>query len=92
MTLHTVGPTDMAEDERRIGRGYQTWLGPVLAAAPLLVASQAETKWVVAVGFSAGLFLLHEAGGRLHDLCIRARRTNILLNQQTSENARVQGR
>ena len=82
IVLHTVGPAGMTEDERRIGRGYQTWLGPVLAAAPLLVAAFAETKWVVAVGFAAGLCLLHEAGGRLHDLCIRARRTNILLNER----------
>jgi hypothetical protein len=57
-------------------------LGGVLVAVPLLVAGVADLKWVVAVGFSAGLALLHEAGGRLHDLCIRARRTNVLLNER----------
>lgn len=84
MTLHTVGPADMAEDERRIGKGYQNRLVIILFMAPFIVAYFAETKWVVAAGFGAVLLLMHEAGGRLHDLCIRLRRTNILLEKQNS--------
>lgn len=82
MTLHTVGPTSMAEDESRIGKAYQTWLTPILVALPLITAQYADLKWVVAVGFAGTLVMLHEAGGRLHDLCIRHRRTNLLLSQQ----------
>lgn len=82
MTLHTVGPASTSEDERTIGRGYQTWLIPVYGAAPLVVAGFAETKWVIAAGFAALLPMLHEIGGRVHDLCIRLRRTNILLSER----------
>jgi hypothetical protein len=82
MTLHTVGPADMAEDERRIGKGYQKWMGGALFALPLVVAQLVDTKWVIAAGFAAALLLMHEVGGRLHDICIRLRRTNILLFQQ----------
>lgn len=84
MTLHTVGPANMAEDEQKIGSAYQTWLGPILLAAPLIIASFADTKWVVATGFAVLLVQQHEAGGRLHDLCIRLRRTNVLLRDHFS--------
>lgn len=80
--LHTVGPADMAEDERRIGRGYQNWLMSALAGAPFMVALFADTKWVVAIGFFVGIMALIGIEARLHDLCIRARRTNILLNER----------
>ncbi len=80
MVLHTVGPQSMGEDEHKIGRAYQTWLAPFLGAIPLAVAYfNLELKWVIAVSASLIILQLHEAGGRLHDLCIRLRRTNILL-------------
>ncbi len=85
MVLRTVGPETMAEDEHKIGDGYQTWWSPILATLPLVVAYFGDTKLVVAVSFSAVLFLLHEIGGRLHDLCIRLRRTNILISDQNSK-------
>ncbi len=85
MVLRTVAPETMAEDEHKIGDGYQTWWSPILAALPLFVAYFGDTKFVVAVSFSAVLFLLHEIGGRLHDLCIRLRRTNILISDQNSK-------
>ena len=84
MTLHTVGSETMAEDERKIGRAYQTWLAPVYFAAPVVAANYVDMKWVVALGIGAALANLHEIGGRLHDLCIRLRRTNILLRDQIS--------
>lgn len=80
MTL-TVGPETAGEDERVIGRAYQTWLTPLLVAIPIATAQFADVKWVVATSSAVVIALLHEAGGRLHDLCIRARRTNILLRQ-----------
>jgi hypothetical protein len=84
MMLHSVGPETMGEDEHKIGKGYQTWLAPVYGAIPLAVAYFADTKWVVAAGFAVAIPLLHELGGRLHDLCIRLRRTNILISGQIS--------
>lgn len=84
MTLHTVGPADMGEDEHKIGAAYQTWMTLLLAAAPLATAYFFDTKWVIAVGFAAALAQLHEAGGRLHDLCIRLRRTNIMIRDKIS--------
>jgi hypothetical protein len=82
MTLHTIGPTDMGEDEHKIGAAYQTWMGPFLVVAPLATAYFFDTKWVIAVGFAVALAQLHEAGGRLHDLCIRLRRTNIMIRER----------
>jgi hypothetical protein len=82
MTLHTVGPIDTGEDERVIGRAYQTWLTPVYFAAPLVAAHYVDLKWVVAWGIGVALAQLHETGGRLHDLCIRLRRTNLILAER----------
>lgn len=79
MTLHTVGPESATEDERVIGKAYQAWLGPVYIAGPIIATSYLETKWVIAGSLGVALVMLHEIGGRLHDLCIRLRRTNILL-------------
>ena len=72
----------MAEDAIRIGKGYRSWGTGLLAALPVIVADFAEVKWVVAAAaFSLGV-ALYEANGRLHELCIRARRTKILLSQK----------
>jgi hypothetical protein len=79
MTLHTVGPEDMAEDERVIGKAYQPLLGQLFMFVPLVVAYLADLKWVVASAAAILIGLAHESGGRLHDLCIRLRRTNLLL-------------
>jgi hypothetical protein len=84
MALHTVGPESMREDELRIGSQYKMWFGYLLSAVPLVAANYLDLKWVVAIGFSVMLCQLHEAGGRLHDLCIRHRRTNILLADRNS--------
>ncbi len=79
MTLHTVGPADMAEDERRIASAYRSWATGLLVALPSVVAGLADLKWVVATGFFMVGVILYECGGRLHDICIRLRRTNLLL-------------
>jgi hypothetical protein len=82
MTLHTVGPSTATEDEHKIGSGYQTWLAPIYVAAPLAGVQYLDMKWVIGMAIGAALLNLHEIGGRLHDLCIRLRRTNILLGGQ----------
>jgi len=84
MTLHTVGPEDMAADEQVIGRGYQLTMGSLYAAIPFGVAYFADIKWVIAASAAILILQSHESGGRLHDLCIRLRRTNLLLRGKNS--------
>ncbi len=85
MTLHTVGPETMRDDEFAIGKGYQTWMTSLLSLVPLGIAVVGDTKWVIATGFCVALPQLHEISGRLHDLCIRVRRTNILIRDEHSK-------
>jgi hypothetical protein len=84
MTLHH-GPETMHDDEKHIAKNYQTWLAPLLIIGPLAAAFYLEQKWVVAIGISATLVMLHEIGGRLTDLCTRLRRTNIIINKHVSK-------
>lgn len=84
MTLHTVGPEDMAADEQKIGKAYQLHLALVYAAIPFGVAYFCDLKWVVAASAAVVIAQAHESGGRLHDLCIRLRRTNLLLKERIS--------
>lgn len=79
MVMHTVGPETAHEDEVRIGKAYQTWLVPILALGPWVALKFFEPEPILVVVSGVALVLLHEAGGRLHDLCIRLRRTNILI-------------
>ncbi len=80
MTLHSVGPADMAEDEQVIGRGYKLNAAYILAVAPCAVAYwTADLKWTVAISAAIIIGQLHESGGRLYDMCIRLRRANLLL-------------
>ncbi|NIJ16493.1 hypothetical protein [Sphingobium vermicomposti] len=81
MTLHTLGPESTAQDERVIGKAYHVHLLPLMAAIPLAIAYFFDLKWVVAVSAALIIAQGHEAGGRLHEMCIRLRRTNILLRQ-----------
>jgi hypothetical protein len=74
----------MAEDERVIGKGYQLTVGQFYALVPFGVAYFADVKWVVAASAAILIALTHESGGRLHDLCIRLRRTNLLLRSGNS--------
>lgn len=84
MTLRSVGPETMSEDEHRIGKEYQTWMMPLLLAGPVVGTQFFDQKWVIAISIGIALAFLHEIGGRLHDLCIRLRRTNILLKDRSS--------
>lgn len=84
MMLHTVGPENMSEDERVIGRAYQTWLTPLLLLVPPFAAIYFPPQIVAFSCAGVALVLLHEIGGRVHDLCIRHRRTNILLRDHIS--------
>ncbi len=79
MAMQTVGPQNAFEDEMKIGKGYQTWLSPILLIAPFLALRFFDPVPILVMVSGVALMLLHEIGGRLHDLCIRARRTNILL-------------
>ena len=80
--LHTVAPENMSEDERVIGNGYKLGRGSLFGAIPVAFASFSDAKWVIAIGLGVIIVMLWEAGGRLHDLCIRLRRTNILISSQ----------
>ncbi len=78
-------PPNMAEDEITIRKGYQTlWLSFAAVIALALAAQFGDQKWVMAVGFGVMIFMTNENGGRLYDLCIRLRRTNILLSKTIS--------
>lgn len=78
--LLTFGPESPQDDERAIAKGYQPIIGPTLAAVPIcMTAYGIDLKWVVTISLAILVMLIHEAGGRLHDLCIRLRRTNITL-------------
>ena len=83
--LHTVGPENMSEDEQVIGKGYRLGINAALGAIPVVVAYYFDTKWVIASGFAVVFVMLNEVGARLHDLCIRLRRTNILISQKYSD-------
>ncbi|MGX5827156.1 hypothetical protein [Mesorhizobium sp. 43Arga] len=72
----------MADDEKVIGAGYQRWLAPVLVAIPLVAAYYLDIKWVMAISAAILIFMALESGGRQHDLCIRLRRTNLLLAEK----------
>ena len=82
--LLSVGPSDAADDERVIAKGYQLWKAPILAAVPVATAYFADIKWVIAISAALLIAEAHKAGGRLHDLCIRHRRTNLILSQTQS--------
>jgi hypothetical protein len=84
MAFHTVGPESMSEDERVIGRSYKTWIWPLLLLAPPMAVSFLPPHTVAFACAGVALVFLHEIGGRLHDLCIRQRRTNLLLRDQIS--------
>jgi len=85
MTLHTIGPENMGEDEHKIGKAYQTWLGPIYMLGPVIAIQYLPMREVAFVCVGLALANLHEIGGRLHDLCIRHRRTNILLHNQSAQ-------
>lgn len=85
MTLHTIGPENMAEDEQKNGKSYQTWLGPVYLVGPVLALKFFTPIEVGFVCLGLALMNLHEIGGRVHDLCIRHRRTNLLLRESHNQ-------
>ena len=76
----TIGPKSRFDDEKVIAKGYQPLIGSALLLAPLLASFFFEAKYVAFACVGVALVILHEIGGRLHDLCIRTRRTNILLS------------
>jgi hypothetical protein len=73
-------PGTTADDEAFIARSYWQPIGPgLLILAPLGVAYYADTKWVLAVGIGVILIMLNEIAARLYDICMRVRRTNLIL-------------
>lgn len=82
--LLSYGPETMPEDEETIAKGYRQGQYYALAAtaAPLVGAYYLDTKGVIAIGLSVALVLLNDMGSRLYDLCIRLRRTNILIKER----------
>jgi hypothetical protein len=80
--LLSVGPETEADDEQVIARGYKAWLPMLILIAFMLgVAWFSDVKWVLTAGFAVVIALAHQTDGRLHDLCVRVRRTNLLLRE-----------
>ena len=84
--LLSVGPESASDDERVIAKGY-TSLAPHIVAVILLAlaAYSGSTKELIFSGFFVMIFIGLFIEARLHDLCIRLRRTNILLAQNTTQ-------
>lgn len=78
-------PATMNDDERAIGSNYSglRWLlGFAMAAAPTIAVYYADWKLAFAIASFTVIGLLNEIGARLYDLCIRHRRTNLLLAER----------
>lgn len=68
------------EHKAEAARGYKTRFAEIATMLLLFgVAYYADTKWVVASGFTLLIYSVLAYDGRLHDLCVRLRRTNLLL-------------
>jgi hypothetical protein len=74
-----VGPTSPHEDEHVIGKGYANYAPYSCLAVLGLVYYFGTTKQLIAVAAALLVFLGWLIEGRVHDLCIRLRRTNLLL-------------
>ncbi len=86
MTLLSVGPESASDDERVIAKGYTNY-SPHIGALILLASVYyfGSIKELICAGFVVVVFIALYIEGRLHDLCIRLRRTNILLAQNTTQ-------
>jgi hypothetical protein len=84
--LLSFGAETMADDEQQIADGYRAgWKAPVIAGVVLgATAYFSDTKDVVAVGAFLIVAAVCTVEGRLYDLCLRLRRTNILLLEHES--------
>jgi len=78
----SVGPVSPYEDERAIAKGYASILPYIVPVTMLALAVYFGTLREL---IGAGLLVVVSVGlaieARLYDLCIRLRRTNILLVQ-----------
>jgi hypothetical protein len=84
--LFSVGPESTSDDERVIAKGYTSYAPHISAVIPLaLVYNFGSTKELIGVGLVVMVFIGLFIEGRLHDLCIRLRRTNILLAQNITQ-------
>lgn len=78
--LLSVGPESPSDDERVIAKGYTNYMPHIGALIPLALAYYfGTTKELILAGLVVIVFIGLFVEGRLHDLCIRLRRTNILL-------------
>jgi hypothetical protein len=87
--LLSVGPESTSDDERVIAKGYTNYaphIGALILVA--LVHNFGSTKELIGAGLIVIVFIGLFIEGRLHDLCIRLRRTNILLAQNTTRRPR----
>jgi len=83
--LWSVGPVDMSEDEKKIGAGYRWHFAAIPAVIMLIAGAYLETAQVVGLGFALSFYYLNDIASRLYDLCIRTRRTNLILRQSTGK-------
>jgi hypothetical protein len=84
--LLSIGPEAPSDDERVIATGYTSYAPHICALILLaLVYNFGSTKELIAAGLVVMVFIGLFLEGRLHDLCIRLRRTHILLAQNTTQ-------
>ena len=88
--LLSVGPKSQAEDEMIIGKAYRSGQrqSAIFFVAIAATAYYTELKYVLALGFILVLFSASSIENRVYDLCIRLRRTNILLSQNSGEQSK----
>jgi hypothetical protein len=86
--LLSVGPESPSEDEHVIAKGYTNYWPILSTLLPIgLTFCFGNTKQLIFAGLVALVVLAYFLEGRLHDLCIRLRQTNILLTQRQASRA-----
>ena len=76
------------DDEKIIKKAYSrsnSFLNFVPMGIPFIIANCASAKWVLAYGVAMIFIQLTEISAKLHDLCVRARRMNILIEKDANK-------
>ena len=86
-----VSPKDVVQDEQFIAKGYRKQL---IIMVVVLAAGWASTyvdlKTVIVAGFLTIFCAVSFAESRLYDLCVRIKRTNYLLHEQSARLAALE--
>jgi hypothetical protein len=79
LELNTPEREAIALEEDALEEQKRSRLGFAAAMAPFVVASFADTKWVIAVGLSVVIASLYALCTGLDEISVRLKRTNLLL-------------